>query len=138
MENLKDLSIADLDVLHQQMLKEQGYAGTGRAEWYAGRIAEIVNEKNSRLPNDMRANVSGGVVPAIHDEVGAGREAEASAEVLRQAGDGGDREGRAEKVEVDDPHQDTPTQQKKADVNKASGSGVADEKEGTPASKPHK
>lgn len=128
MENLSDLSLADLTVLHEQMLKEEGYAGQNRKEWYAARIAEIVNEKNRRLPDDMRANIMGGVVPATYDD-GSGQEraAAVSAQVLA------DPDLTSPKG---DPTQDTPTQQKTADVNKASGSGVVDTKAGTPESKP--
>lgn len=104
MENLKDYSLADLDVLHEQMLKEEGYAGSGRKDWYAARIADIVNEKNSRLPDDIRANVMGGVVPTVYDN---GTAAEHGAAVSAER--------------LSDPTQNTPAQKKGADVNKLKG-----------------
>lgn len=72
MENLKDLSMADLDSLHRQLMKEEGYADSSRQPQLAERIAQVTNEKNSRLhgvfgEGSLNANVSGGIVPGEYN-----------------------------------------------------------------------
>lgn len=75
MENLQDLSLADLDSLHKQLMREQGYASSDHEGYYAEAIAKLTNEKNKRLRKMFgeglwNANISGGIVPGEYKHFG--------------------------------------------------------------------
>jgi|SRR5580698_598938 hypothetical protein len=89
MAKLQELSYADLDALHQQLTKEQGYATSDQRAVYAEHIAHVTKEKNDRLKDmfdgKLNSDISGNIVTAYHsDGVHHNEQADVSAEALKE------------------------------------------------------
>lgn len=107
-QDFKDMQYGDLQALHAQLTKEEGYAVPEQKAHYATIIAAVTQAMSEKVEGlGLRADISGNLTTTEHHEgtvpQASGGDATASAHELAKGGDPAGKDPNDEAVHRNDP-----------------------------------